>query len=190
MRYYTRKVKRFTRGEVIFSENSDCDGMYIIDKGRVRVYKTIETPKGESELELCQLGTKAMFGEMAMIDESKRSASVQAIEPTECTIITKQIFEDQLSRIPSWMVNMIRILVQRLRDTNEKLRGNLESHATNIPNDDPGSVLMVSSDTKGYLSSAIKSPAQLNGSTQMISREKLARILPETIVEDLFKDEN
>jgi CRP-like cAMP-binding protein len=190
MRYYTRKVKRFQRGEVIFSENSDCDGMYIIDKGRVRVYKTVETPQGPKELDLCQLGPNAMFGEMAMIDESQRSASVQAVEPTDCTIITKQIFEDQLSRIPSWMVNMIRILVQRLRDTNEKLRNNLERHHTNVPDDDPGSVLMVNADTKGYLSSAMKAASPNAGSTQMISREKLAKMLPETIIEDLFKDEN
>ena len=186
MRYYSRKVKRFNRGEVIFSENSECDGMYIIDKGRVRVYKSVISAAGEHELELCQLGPKSMFGEMAMLDESKRSASVQATEPTECTIITKQIFEDQLARIPNWMVNMIRILVQRLRDTNEKLRVHMETQKSPLPDDDTGSVITVDHDSKvDFFSPSY--PAAPKGK-QVISREQLAKVLPEEIINDLFSD--
>ena len=186
MRYYSRKVKRFKEGEIIFSENSECDGMYIIDKGRVRVYKSVVASGGEQELELCQLGPKSMFGEMAMLDESKRSASVQAIEPTDCTIITKQIFEDQLARIPNWMVNMIRILVQRLRDTNEKLRVHMEAQKSPLPNDDPGSVITVDHDSKDDFFSP-RYPGVQKGK-QVISREQLAKVLPEEIINDLFTD--
>jgi CRP-like cAMP-binding protein len=130
MKYYTRQIKKYQQGDIIFTENSACDGMYIVDSGRVRVFKTIRTGKTLKEVELCILGSKAMFGEMAMIDESKRSASVQALEPTACTIISKTIFEDQLSRIPPWMVNMIKILVSRLRETNEKLRKIVEEQTS------------------------------------------------------------
>lgn len=130
MKYYTRLVKKYMRGDIVFCENSDCDGMYIVDKGRVRIYKTVGVGRNKREVDLCTLGPKTMFGEMAMIDESKRSASVQAIEPTQCTIITKKIFEDQLSHIPPWMVNMIKILVSRLRETNEKLRTIVEEHTS------------------------------------------------------------
>ena len=186
MRYYTRKVKRFLRGDMIFSENSECDGMYIVDKGRVRVFKTVVGPTGMQELELCQLGQKSMFGEMAMIDESKRSASVQAIEPTECTIITKQIFEDQLSQIPTWMVNMIRILVQRLRDTNDKLRVHMESQKTPLPNDDTGSVITLNHDSKEDFFSPL-APSAPRGK-QSITREQLSKVLPEEIISDLFND--
>lgn len=186
MRYYSRKVKRFSRDEIIFSENSECDGMYIVDKGRVRVFKTIESAAGTQELELVQLGPKSMFGEMAMLDESKRSASVQAMEPTECTIITKQIFEDQLARIPNWMVNMIRILVQRLRDTNEKLRVHMEAQKSPLPNDDTGSVITLDHDSKDNFFSS-SSPLGLRGK-QVISREQLAKVLPEEIINDLFTD--
>ncbi|MBN1981226.1 MAG: cyclic nucleotide-binding domain-containing protein [Chitinivibrionales bacterium] len=126
MKYYTRQVKKYQTGDIIFSENSQCDGMYIIDHGRVRVFKTVKSGSKPKEVELCVLGPKSMFGEMAMIDESRRSASVQALEPTACTIITKKIFEDQLANIPPWMVNLIKILVSRLRETNEKLRGIIE----------------------------------------------------------------
>ncbi|MBD3422422.1 MAG: cyclic nucleotide-binding domain-containing protein [Chitinivibrionales bacterium] len=145
MRYYMAKKKKFGRGDIVFSENSECDGMYIIDSGRVRVFKTMGDPVNPREIELVTLGPGAMFGEMAMIDESKRSASVQATEPTECTVITKRMFEDQLSRIPAWMVNMIKILVVRLRETNEKLRNTVQQY-TSLPNDDTGSIIAVDED--------------------------------------------
>ena len=128
MKYYTRHVKKYLPGDLIFAENSACDGMYIIDSGKVRIFKTIYIDGRAKEIELCQLGAKAMFGEMAMIDEDKRSATVQAIEATACTVITKSIFDDQLSKIPPWMVNMIKILVSRLRDTNEKMRSIIEEN--------------------------------------------------------------
>jgi len=144
MRYYSRVVRKFKPGEMIFTEDSECDGMYIIDSGRVRVYKFAGRGKNKREVELCVLGPKAMFGEMAMIDEHRRSASVQAVDSTVCTVITKKIFEDQLSRIPPWMVNMIKILVSRLRETNNKLREIIEQYT--IAPDDSGSVLTIDGD--------------------------------------------
>ncbi len=145
MRYYSTKKKKYREGEMVFSENSECDGMYIVDSGRVRVFKTVGAGGAAKEVELCTLGARAMFGEMAMIDNSRRSASVQAVEQTEITIITRKVFEDQLSQIPPWMVNMIRILVTRLRETNEKLRTMVEKY-TNVPDDDPGSLLTLDAD--------------------------------------------
>jgi CRP-like cAMP-binding protein len=163
MRYYSRIIKKFKKGEVVFSENSECDGMYIIDSGRVRVFKTVGEKPATKEIELCTLGPKAMFGEMAMIDENKRSASVQAIEPTVCTVISKKLFEDQLSRIPVWMVNMIKILVLRLRETNDKLRKIVEQY-TPTPVD-TGGVFTVDED------SASPSPAA-NGNGKNAQQEQ------------------
>ena len=173
MKYYTRQVKKYRQGDMIFSENSNCDGMYIIDSGRVRVFKTVQSGKNIKEVELCTLGPKAMFGEMAMIDENKRSASVQAVEPTACTVITKKIFEDQLSRIPPWMVNMIKILVSRLRETNEKLRTMVEEKTTVPVNDIP--ILTVDNEEGAADVSAQATPKQYQS---------------EEIIEDLFKKED
>jgi CRP-like cAMP-binding protein len=176
MKYYQRKIKKFAKGEIIFSEDSECDGMYIIDSGQVRVYKTVETPQGKREIELCRLGIKSMFGEMAMIDENRRSATVRALEPTVCTLITKQIFEDQLSRIPVWMVNMIRILVQRLRETNERMRTILEQYAP-PPESDMGSILTIAQDKKEGPAAASKTSAAR------------VQVKTEEIIDDLFKKE-
>ncbi|MGD9200881.1 MAG: cyclic nucleotide-binding domain-containing protein [Chitinispirillia bacterium] len=171
MKYYTRQVKKYLQNDIIFSENSSCDGMYIIDSGHVRVYKTVVSGDQKKEIELCTLGPKAMFGEMSMIDENVRSASVQALEPTSCTVISKKIFEDQLSRIPPWMVNMIKILVTRLRETNEKLRKIIEEQTTVQVND--VSILTVNEDE--------------SKSEQNEEMTKPRQIRSEEIIEDLFE---
>ena len=180
MRYYSRIVKKYRRGEVVFSENSECDGMYIIDSGMVRVYKSVVAGTGLKEVELCRLGPKAMFGEMAMIDESRRSATVQAVEPTSCTIITRKIFEDQLSHIPSWMVNMIRILVHRLRETNDKLRHTIEQFDSNAANnDDMGGIITVHEEK-------FQSDTGLNAIKPTASHTLKTLLKSEDIIEDLF----
>ena len=181
MRYYSRITKKYKNGDIVFSENSECDGMYIIDSGRVRVYKTVGEGSNKKEIELCTLGPKAMFGEMAMIDENRRSASVQAIEPTACTVISKKVFEDQLSRIPVWMVNLIKILVMRLRESNERLRTLVEQYTP--PPVDGGSVITIDEDN-GNASPA--SPGNnKNGEPQDSQGEK--RFRSDEIVKDLFK---
>lgn len=174
MKYYTRQIKKYRQGDLIFSENSPCDGMYIVDSGRVRIFKTMKTAGKIKEVELCRLGPKAMFGEMSMIDENKRSASVQALEPTACTVITKKIFEDQLSQIPAWMVNMIKILVTRLRETNDKLSQMVEGHNPEQVNDI--SILTLDDENKATdKATGVSKPAQFQS---------------EDIIEDLFKKEN
>jgi CRP-like cAMP-binding protein len=144
MRYYPIQRVKFKKGDIIFSEDSEGDGMYIIESGRVRVFKTAGGGD-KKEIELCTLGPKAMFGEMAMIDDNPRSASVQAVVPTSCTVITRKTFEEQLEHIPIWMVNMIRILVMRLRETNDKLRTIIEQYGPEAPAD-TGRVITVDED--------------------------------------------
>ncbi|MBF0431891.1 MAG: cyclic nucleotide-binding domain-containing protein [Fibrobacteria bacterium] len=119
---YRKVEKTYRPGEIIFKENSDCDGMYIINAGKVSVYKTLSTGDGVEEIELVQLGPKGMFGEMSLIDENKRSAAAKALETTKVTIITREMFHDQLSRLPVWVLTLIKLLVNRLRATNAKLQ--------------------------------------------------------------------
>jgi len=187
MKYYTRKQKEYSAGELIVRENTESDGVYIIDKGRVRVYKTISKHGEQEEVELCQLGPKAMFGEMAMIDESKRSASVKALGPTVCTIISKQIFEEQLSKMPPWMLNMIRIMVTRLRETNDKLKAIIEQTQLDSPETiAPDDFLMVENNaiiSGTQMGNTLKSkpaPQSSTGETTLNSDE---------IITDLFQKE-
>ncbi|MDB5102334.1 MAG: cAMP-binding protein [Fibrobacteres bacterium] len=118
---FKKVVRAYASGEIIFTEGAEVDGIYSVQSGRVSVFKTKATPQGPVDIELVQLGPGSMFGEMGMLDQTRRDASVRAVDFTEVLIITKDMFENQLAMLPSWIVNFIKILISRLRITNERL---------------------------------------------------------------------
>jgi CRP-like cAMP-binding protein len=122
-----KKVERcFNAGEVIFQQGDPSDGIYSVKLGRVSVYKSKPTPTGMQDIEIVRLGPGSMFGEMGMLDQTRRDASVRAVEYTECVVITQDMFENQMTTLPPWVVNFIKILISRLRTTNEKLIATLK----------------------------------------------------------------
>lgn len=122
-----KKVERcYNAGEVIFEQGAPSDGIYSVKIGRVSVYKTKPTPNGPADMEIVRLGPGSMFGEMGMLDQTQRDASVRALEYTECVVITQDMFENQMASLPPWVVNFIKILISRLRITNDKLLSSLQ----------------------------------------------------------------
>ena len=124
---YRKVERRFNAGEVIFNQGDPCDGIYSVKVGAVSVYKTKPTPSGAAEIELVRLGPGSMFGEMGMLDQTRRDASVKAVEYTECIVITREMFDSQMAALPAWVVNFVRILVGRLRSTNDRLAAALQT---------------------------------------------------------------
>ena len=117
-----KKVTRaYASGEIIFEQGADVDGIYSVQSGRVSVYKTKPTANGPQNIELVQLGPGSMFGEMGMLGQTKRDASVKAVDFTEVLIITNDMFEAQLASLAPWVTNFIKILINRLRSTNNRL---------------------------------------------------------------------
>jgi CRP-like cAMP-binding protein len=110
--------KTLKENEIVFKLGDPADCMYIVRKGKLKVYFT----KGADEVQLASLTDGAIVGEMAFFDAKPRSASVRALAPTEVTVVTKADFEKLLSQVPKWMVAMMQSLVGRLRQTNEKLQ--------------------------------------------------------------------
>lgn len=127
-----KKVERcYNAGEVIFEQGSESDGIYSVKMGWVSVYKTKPSPNGPVDIEIVKLGPGSMFGEMGMLDGTRRDASVRAVDYVECVVITQEMFENQMANLPPWVVNFIKILLSRLRTTNDKLLTTLqilESH--------------------------------------------------------------
>lgn len=137
---FKKVVRTYTAGEIIFVQGADADGIYSIQSGRVSVFKTVPGPKGAWEIELASLGPGSMFGEMAMMGQVKRDASVRAVEFTEALIITNEMFENQMIALPSWVMNFIKILINRMRTTNDRLAAAmqmLEAHGLKLPEDKP-----------------------------------------------------
>jgi CRP/FNR family cyclic AMP-dependent transcriptional regulator len=118
---FKKVMRTYAAGEIIFVQGAAADGIYSVQSGKVSVFKTVPAPSGPKEIELVKLGPGSMFGEMAMLGQTQRDASVRALEFTEVIIITNDMFESQMASLPPWVVNFVKILINRLRNTNEKL---------------------------------------------------------------------
>jgi len=96
----------------LLREGERSDSLYIILYGKVKVY--VSDAHGEEAILNIQ-GANEFFGEMALLDESPRSASVMAMEPTRVAIMTKAAFRECLAEYPDIAYNLIRFLSQRVR---------------------------------------------------------------------------
>ena len=112
-------TRAFPKNAVIVTEGDLGNSMYIIAKGRVKVFLTSEEGK---EVILNTLGPDESFGELALLDEEPRSASVMTLEPSSLVIISRPSFERCLADKPKIAVGLIRALVQRVRALTENVR--------------------------------------------------------------------
>jgi hypothetical protein len=71
---------------------------------------------------LAQLGDGDIFGEMAMVDERPRSASAQALEVTECEVLTAENFNEAVLQRPEILIPYLASFFERLRTANDRLR--------------------------------------------------------------------
>jgi CRP-like cAMP-binding protein len=114
-------IRDLTRGETVFQEGELDTALYVIEQGRVSVYRHWE---GES-YKLRELGKGDCFGEMALMDFKPRSATVYA--DTDCSLI--QISAAQLGQLYSIdpeqytliMMNLGREVCRRLKEADKRL---------------------------------------------------------------------
>lgn len=103
------------KDQIIFSEGDAGDCAYIIEKGRVLVFLS----KEQDEIPLNILGEGEIFGEMALIDNENRSASVRALEDVRLGIVTKQQVLERVSTADKVVQLLMRVLLKRLRRKNK-----------------------------------------------------------------------
>jgi len=110
------KQQSFETGQVIFKQGERGDAMFIIRSGRVRIYSQDERGK---ELTLNVYGKGDFFGEFSIIDGEPRSASAEAVDPTEALVLRNEDLVAILSDHPEIAVSLMSGLVSRLRYTTE-----------------------------------------------------------------------
>lgn len=108
----------FSRNQVIFHENDNGTALFVILKGRVKV--SLVRPDGKEAI-LAILTPGEFFGEMALLDNRPRSASVVVLEPTTVMILTRSDFMQMIEANPQIIHNMIIPLVTRLRKADKKI---------------------------------------------------------------------
>jgi CRP/FNR family transcriptional regulator len=110
--------RRFEAGEVVFKEGDEGTTCYIVRLGQARAIR--EHPDGRS-ITLAHFAPGDIFGEMAMLDGERRSATVETTEATEAIAILSTDMHRLLREHPDISVKLIAALGQRLRETNERL---------------------------------------------------------------------
>lgn len=113
-----RKV--YPVGEVIFKQGSNGRTAYIVQKGRVEIVR--ENDDG-SEAILATIGNGAMFGEMAVIDDSPRMATARAVEPTTVIVVTEQMFLQKLEKADPFIRGLMHIMANTIRTMSKKNAG-------------------------------------------------------------------
>ena len=109
--------KSFDPGEIIVEEGQTGNGLYVIVSGNVEVLKgdLAATPQV-----LAKRGAGDVFGEMALLGEWPRTASVRALDDVQCLGIDRWVFLSQLERQPKVTIRLLQILAQRLRDSDAR----------------------------------------------------------------------
>lgn len=123
--WYIRKISnevKFKEGHKIFSEGSEGDGFYIVLSGKVRISK--ESPSKKEEI-LALIKEGEFFGEMSLLDESKRSANAATNSEVEMFVIKREDFKRVLGTNDVLAVKLlwvfIRTLSQRLREIDDRM---------------------------------------------------------------------
>ena len=118
-------VAPFTRGEAMTKQGAEAHWLYVITKGSGEVLIAGEDGIRKT---VAKLHAGNFFGEMGMMTGSVRSATVLALEDTECFRLDKEAFHDILQKRPEIAENISHVLAER-RVELEAVRDNLDAEA-------------------------------------------------------------
>jgi CRP-like cAMP-binding protein len=111
----TMETKTFKKGEIIFRQGDPGDCLYDILWGTVGVYSGYGTDKQRL---LAELNADNTFGEMGLLEQEVRSATVVALESnTRVDVISAEDFRDFFAQRPAKVFSMMQQLSHRLRQT-------------------------------------------------------------------------
>src|SRR6185436_347366 len=110
--------RSYAKTAVVLTEGETGDSLYMIQSGKVKV--VIGDEEGR-EIILKILGPGDFFGEMSMIDQEPRSASVTTIEPVTLLVLTHAAFDRCVEQAPRIAKVVMQILAQRVREADRKI---------------------------------------------------------------------
>jgi CRP/FNR family transcriptional regulator len=110
--------RHFEPGQAVFREGDQSDTCYVVREGHARAVRS----HGDGRtITLARFGPGDIFGELAMFEDERRSATVEAIEPTSVIGVLGPDMRRLLGEHPQIAARMVIALGRRLRDTNERL---------------------------------------------------------------------
>lgn len=115
---FERFAKNYEPGQVIISEYEPGDCFYLIQKGRVQLIKCVNDTK--KNLDILKPGE--FFGEMAILDNSPRSATCVAIGNVKCLEFNKENFELLITNNPQMALLLLKLFCKRIYDQKRRFR--------------------------------------------------------------------
>ncbi len=109
--------KTYKPGEIIFSEYEPGDDFYFILSGKVRITKIVS----DNEKTLDFMGAGDIFGEMAILEQQPRSATVVAQDEVRVLVFNRQNFEVILKSNPEMALKLLKIFCKRIYDAKRQL---------------------------------------------------------------------
>lgn len=130
-------TRRFAAGEIIIREGDEGQHVYLIMEGRVKVLKQYQ---GRQAV-LASLGVGESFGEMSLVEDKPRSATVIAVEKTTLGEIDREHFIEMMRHDPESGFLILRTVFERLREASAlviELRRRLDlAHGASTPPEEP-----------------------------------------------------
>jgi len=110
--------RQFEPGQIVFREGDASDTCYIVRSGRARA---VREHAGGRTLTLATFGPGEFFGELALFEDERRSATVEAIELTDVVAVLGPDMRRLMVEHPGISARLVIALGRRLRETNERL---------------------------------------------------------------------
>jgi CRP/FNR family transcriptional regulator len=104
--------KRFAPGELIFAEGDPCQGMYIVERGNIRIFKS--SPGGREQV-LSIDGPGSSVAELPVFDGGPYPASGSAVDAVTVLLVRKQDFHALCLEHPEVALKVLRVVGMRLR---------------------------------------------------------------------------
>ncbi len=104
--------KRFSRGELLFSEGDACQGLFLVTTGKIRIFKM--SPSGREQI-LALEGPGSTVAELPVFDGGNYPASASAAEDAEVLFISRKDFQNFCREHPEVALKVIAVVGGRLR---------------------------------------------------------------------------
>lgn len=112
----SREPLKFKAGEPLFREGDHAKSMYLIKMGKVSVRRSVVTG---GQIEINQIGTNQIVGELSFFDRKPRSADAVALTSVEAIEIPFTAIDPMFKPAPDYMKKIITALAVRLREAND-----------------------------------------------------------------------
>lgn len=111
-------IRDYHEGDAIITQGKGGQGLFVVAKGTA---KAIRSQTDGSEVEVNQFGPDDFFGELALLDDGVRTASVIATSEVQCLILTRLDFQGVLRGDPEMSIIILQELARRFRRALESM---------------------------------------------------------------------